>query len=170
MSGDVCAICEGGGGWWQLEPDADTWRLVECEHCDRTGIEPDPGVNRRGAPVNDIIPTAEAAASLAARMKLYRTKLGAVDPFTLLELLDPTVLPLLEAIAAGRVFEVRPERCADCGGEGGGYIDTMFAGEHAEKWKDCPRCDGSGYEPAPPGRKQRTAYDAMIEAAAEGGA
>lgn len=19
-----CAICEGGGGWWQLEPDADT--------------------------------------------------------------------------------------------------------------------------------------------------
>jgi hypothetical protein len=71
-------------------------------------------------------------------MKLYRTKLGAVDPFTLLELLDPTVLPLLEAIAAGRVFEVRPER--------------------------------SGYEPAPPGRKQRTAYDAMIEAAAEGGA
>ena len=41
---DVCAICEGGGGWWQLEPDADTWRLVECEHCDRTGIEPDPGV------------------------------------------------------------------------------------------------------------------------------
>ena len=43
MSGDECTICEGGGGWWQLEPDADTWRLVECEHCDRTGIEPDPG-------------------------------------------------------------------------------------------------------------------------------
>ena len=114
--------------------------------------------------MSDIIPTAEAAASLAARMKLYRTKLGAVDPFTLLELLDPTVLPLLEAIAAGRVFEVRPERCAMCLGYGGRTIDI---GTPAEA---CPRCDGSGFEPAPPGRKQRTAYDAMIEAAAEGGA
>ena len=37
-----CTICEGGGGWWQLEPDADPWRLVECEHCDHTGVEPDP--------------------------------------------------------------------------------------------------------------------------------
>ena len=116
--------------------------------------------------MSDIIPTAEAAASLAARMKLYRTKLGAVDPFTLLELLDPTVLPLLEAIAAGRVFEVRPERCAMCLGYGGRTIDI---GTPAEYWNDCGRCDGSGYEPAPPGRKQRTAYDAMIEDAAEAG-
>jgi hypothetical protein len=77
------------------------------------------------------------------------------------------VLPLLEAIAAGRVFEVRPERCAMCLGNGGRTIDI---GTPAEYWNDCARCDGSGYEPAPPGRKQRTAYDAMIEAAAEGGA
>ncbi len=115
--------------------------------------------------MSDIIPTAEAAASLAARMKLYRTKLGAVDPFTLLELLDPTVLPLLEAIAAGRVFEVRSERCAMCGGRGhSSFCDGDFTITH-----DCARCDGSGYEPAPPGRKQRTAYDALIEAAAEAG-
>jgi hypothetical protein len=33
-----------------------------------------------------------------------------------------------------------------------------------------PALRGSGFEPAPPGRKQRTAYDAMIEDAAEGGA
>ena len=43
MSGDECTICEGGGGWWQLEPDADTWRLVDCTRCDGTGVEPDPG-------------------------------------------------------------------------------------------------------------------------------
>jgi hypothetical protein len=39
-----CTICEGGGGWWQFEPSPPQWLLVECEHCDRTGIEPDPGV------------------------------------------------------------------------------------------------------------------------------
>ena len=115
--------------------------------------------------MSDIIPTAEAAASLAARMKLYRTKLGAVDPFTLLELLDPTVLPLLEAIAAGRVFEVRSERCTRCGGEG----HVSFCDAEITITEACPRCDGSGFEPAPPGRKQRTAYDALIEAAAEAG-
>ena len=109
--------------------------------------------------MNDIIPTPETAALAAAVLRRV-DGLGATRG---------VVLPLLEAIAAGRVFEVRPERCADCGGEGGGYIDTMFAGEHAEKWTDCARCDGSGYEPAPPGRKQRTAYDALIEAAAEAG-
>ena len=117
---------------------------------------------------DDIIPTAEEAASAAHRLDRYMA-VKADTPLYMRRAID-TVLPLLEAIAAGRVFEVRPERCADCGGEGGGYIDTMFAGEHAEEWTDCARCDGSGYEPAPPGRKQRTAYDAMIEDAAEGGA
>ena len=117
--------------------------------------------------MSDIIPTPEAAASAAALLRNFPPTSGkGID--ALAAAID-TVLPLLEAIAAGRVFEVRPERCADCGGEGGGYIDTMFAGEHAEKWKACPRCDGSGFEPAPPGRKQRTAYDALIEAAAEAG-
>ena len=72
-----------------------------------------------------------------------------------------TVSPLLEAIAEGRVFEVRPERCAMCGGRGhSSFCDGDFTITH-----DCPRCDGSGYEPAPPGRKQRTAYDAMIDGA-----
>ena len=119
--------------------------------------------------MNDIIPTPEAAASAAVRLReCWADAALSVKAATYSDLYG-AVLPLLEAIAAGRVFEVRPERCADCGGEGGGYIDTMFAGEHAEKWTDCARCDGSGYEPAPPGRKQRTAYDAMIEAAAEAG-
>ena len=106
---------------------------------------------------DDIIPTPETAALAAAVLRRV-DGLGATRG---------VVLPLLEAIAAGRVFEVRPERCAMCLGYGGRTIDI---GTPAEYWKDCPRCDGSGYEPAPPGRKQRTAYDAMIEAAAEGGA
>jgi hypothetical protein len=107
--------------------------------------------------VNDIIPTPETAALAAAVLRRV-DGLGATRG---------VVLPLLEAIAAGRVFEVRPERCAMCLGNGGRTIDI---GTPAEYWNDCPRCDGSGYEPAPPGRKQRTAYDAMIEDAAEGGA
>ncbi len=107
--------------------------------------------------MNDIIPTPETAALAAAVLRRV-DGLGATRG---------VVLPLLEAIAAGRVFEVRPERCAMCLGNGGRTIDI---GTPAEYWNDCPRCDGSGYEPAPPGRKQRTAYDAMIEAAAEGGA
>lgn len=106
---------------------------------------------------DDIIPTPETAALAAAVLRRV-DGLGATRG---------VVLPLLEAIAAGRVFEVRPERCAMCLGYGGRTIDI---GTPAEYWNDCGRCDGSGFEPAPPGRKQRTAYDALIEAAAEGGA
>ena len=106
---------------------------------------------------DDIIPTPETAALAAAVLRRV-DGLGATRG---------VVLPLLEAIAAGRVFEVRPERCAMCLGYGGRTIDI---GTPAEYWNDCGRCDGSGFEPAPPGRKQRTAYDAMIEDAAEGGA
>jgi hypothetical protein len=79
------------------------------------------------------------------------------------------VLPLLEAIAAGRVFEVRPERCSYCSGRRG-WWNRYSNDAGCERWEVCHRCDGSGFEPAPPGRKQRTAYDAMIEDAAEGGA
>ena len=106
--------------------------------------------------MSDVIPTPETAALAAAVLRRV-DGLGATRG---------VVLPLLEAIAAGRVFEVRPERCAMCLGNGGRTIDI---GTPAEYWNDCPRCDGSGYEPAPPGRKQRTAYDALIEAAAEAG-
>ena len=118
--------------------------------------------------MNDIIPTAEAAASAAvalAEIVRAHERLAYVVPRTRTAI--GIVLPLLEAIAAGRVFEVRRERCAECLGYGGRTIDI---GTPAEYWNDCGRCGGSGYEPAPPGRKQRTAYDAMIEAAAEGGA
>ena len=43
---DECAICEGGGGWWQLEPSRTAVVYVHCEHCDGTGIEPGPAVQR----------------------------------------------------------------------------------------------------------------------------
>ena len=114
--------------------------------------------------MSDIIPTAEDAASALNELQ-YENYV--VNPRLTLAIVGPIARPLLEAIAAGRVFEVRPERCAMCLGYGGRTIDI---GTPAEYWNDCGRCDGSGYEPAPPGRKQRTAYDAMIEAAAEGGA
>ena len=114
--------------------------------------------------MSDIIPTAEEAASALNEL---RYKNYVINPRVTLAIVGPIVRPLLDAIAAGRVFEVRPERCAMCLGYGGRTIDI---GTPAEYWNDCGRCDGSGYEPAPPGRKQRTAYDAMIEDAAEGGA
>ena len=117
---------------------------------------------------DDIIPTAEEAASAAHRLDRYMA-VKADTPLYMRRAIG-TVLPLLEAIAAGRVFEVRPERCAMCSGHGGDYFISAEHGNVDSEWEDCPRCDGSGYEPAPPGRKQRTAYDAMIEAAAEGGA
>ena len=121
--------------------------------------------------MSDIIPTPEEAARVHdvlgdyVRISFDQIPRQIRQPLT--DAMLNTVLPLLEAIAAGRVFEVRPERCAMCLGNGGRTIDI---GTPAEYWNDCPRCGGSGYEPAPPGRKQRTAYDAMIEAAAEGGA
>jgi hypothetical protein len=113
--------------------------------------------------VSDIIPTAEDAASALNELQ-YENYV--VNPRLTLAIVGPIARPLLEAIAAGRVFEVRPERCAMCLGYGGRTIDI---GTPAEYWNDCGRCDGSGFEPAPPGRKQRTAYDALIEAAAEAG-
>ena len=113
--------------------------------------------------MSDIIPTAEEAASAAHRLDRYLA-VKADTPLYMRRAID-TVLPLLEAIAAGRVFEVRSERCTRCGGEG----HVSFCDAEITITEACPRCDGSGFEPAPPGRKQRTAYDAMIEAAAEAG-
>ena len=37
-----CTVCEGGGGWWQLEPSRTAVVYVHCAHCDGTGVEPDP--------------------------------------------------------------------------------------------------------------------------------
>jgi len=109
--------------------------------------------------VSDVIPTAETAALAAAVLRRV-DGLGATRG---------VVLPLLEAIAAGRVFEVRPERCSYCSGRRGWWNRYSNDAGCYERWEVCHRCDGSGFEPAPPGRKQRTAYDALIEAAAEAG-
>jgi hypothetical protein len=122
--------------------------------------------------VSDIIPTAEAAASaavaLAEIVRAMNEREAYVVPRTRTAI--GIVLPLLEAIAAGRVFEVRPERCSYCSGRRGWWNRYSNDAGCYERWEVCHRCDGSGFEPAPPGRKQRTAYDAMIEDAAEGGA
>ena len=118
--------------------------------------------------MSDIIPTAEAAASaavaLAEIVRAMNEREAYVVPRTRTAI--GIVLPLLEAIAAGRVFEGRSERGTRCGGEG----HVSFCDAEITITEACPRCDGSGFEPVPPGRKQRTAYDAMIEDAAEGGA
>ena len=118
--------------------------------------------------MSNIIPTPEdAAAAHRTLRRLTDPPEGAFLGATLAQhTAASTVLPLLEAIADGRVFEVRSERCTRCGGEG----HVSFCDAEITITEACPRCGGSGYEPAPPGRKQRTAYDAMIEAAAEGGA
>ena len=81
--------------------------------------------------MSDIIPTPEAAARAAGSLRSQRA-LFSLAPSANWRSCTDALLPAT--------------------------IDTMFAGEHAEKWTDCARCDGSGYEPAPPGRKQRTAY------------
>ena len=113
--------------------------------------------------MSDVIPTAEDAASALNELQ-YENYV--VNPRLTLAIVGPIARPLLEAIAEGRVFEVRRELCTECDGVGGfEWID-----DHDTGTDTCPRCDGSGCEPVPPGRKQRTAYDAMIEAAAEGGA
>lgn len=85
--------------------------------------------------MSDIIPTPETAALAAAVLRRV-DGLGATRG---------VVLPLLEAIAAGRVFEVRPERCADCEGKGGWYV-----GPSPDDIQDCPRCGASGREPGVP--------------------
>ena len=99
---------------------------------------------------DDIIPTPETAALAAAVLRRV-DGLGATRG---------VVLPLLEAIAAGRVFEVRPERCSYCSGRRGWWNRYSNDAGCYERWEVCHRCDGSGYEPAPPGRKQRTATHA----------
>lgn len=93
--------------------------------------------------MSDIIPTAEEAASALNEL---RYKNYVINPRVTLAIVGPIVRPLLDAIAAGRVFEVRPERCAECDGVGGfEWID-----DHDTGTDTCPRCKGSGCEPAPP--------------------
>ena len=85
--------------------------------------------------MNDIIPTPETAALAAAVLRRV-DGLGATRG---------VVLPLLEAIAAGRVFEVRPEPCTECSGHGGFDLFDPLAG--TDHYEDCPRCEGSGRLP-----------------------
>ena len=84
---------------------------------------------------DDIIPTPETAALAAAVLRRV-DGLGATRG---------VVLPLLEAIAAGRVFEVRPEPCTECSGHGGFDLFDPLAG--TDHYEDCPRCEGSGRLP-----------------------
>ncbi len=95
-----------------------------------------------------VIPTAEEAARAAGSLRSQRALFSLAPSANwrsctdaLLPATIEVVLPLLDAIADGRVFEVRPERCTNCDGHGGEYID------HGDGWEDCARCDGSGYEP-----------------------
>ena len=123
--------------------------------------------------MSDVIPTAEEAASAADVLSDYvRISFDQIprqirQPLT--DAIIGTVSPLLEAIAEGRVFEVRRELCTECDGDGFFEQGDDRTGETESEF--CKPCKGTGLEPDPPGRPPaRTAYDAMIEAAAEGGA
>jgi DnaJ-class molecular chaperone len=37
-----CTICEGGGGWWVTVPPQRAVGRIRCEHCEGTGVEPEP--------------------------------------------------------------------------------------------------------------------------------
>ena len=72
--------------------------------------------------MSDVIPTAEEAASAADVLSDYvRISFDQIprqirQPLT--DAIIGTVSPLLEAIAEGRVFEVRRELCTECDGCG----------------------------------------------------
>lgn len=102
--------------------------------------------------MNDIIPTPEAAARAAGSLRSQRALFSLAPSANwrsctdaLLPATIEVVLPLLDAIAAGRVFEVRPKRCTDCEGKGGWYV-----GPSPDDIQDCPRCGASGREPGVP--------------------
>ena len=92
--------------------------------------------------MSDIIPTAEDAASALNELQ-YENYV--VNPRLTLAIVGPIARPLLEAIAAGRVFEVRPEPCTECSGHGGFDLFDPLAG--TDHYEDCPRCEGSGRLP-----------------------
>ena len=93
--------------------------------------------------MSSIIPTPEEAAAAVSKLRCNLRPIERDQPNVASAV--HTMLPLLEAIAAGRVFEVRPERCAMCGGFGGGYIDAFDEhGNVGSEWEDCPLCGGIG--------------------------
>lgn len=92
--------------------------------------------------MSDIILTAEEAAAAHRTLSFYCK--ANPEAKTVSSALN-TVLPLLEAIAAGRAFEVRPERCTECSGHGGFDLFDPLAG--TDYYEDCPRCEGSGRLP-----------------------
>ena len=99
--------------------------------------------------MNDGIPTPEEATSAADVLSDYvRISFDQIPRQIRQPIADAmidTVLPLLEAIAAGRVFEVRRELCANCNGVGG-YI-VFDEDIRDQDWVECHRCNGSGFEP-----------------------
>ncbi len=107
---------------------------------------------------DDIIPTPETAALAAAVLRRV-DGLGATRG---------VVLPFLAAAASGLIGMAWRPFCDVCDGDGFFEQGDDRTGETESEF--CKPCKGTGLEPVPPGRKQRTAYDAMIEDAAEGGA
>ena len=99
--------------------------------------------------MSDVIPTPEEAARVHdvlgdyVRISFDQIPRQIRQPLT--DAMLNTVLPLLEAIAAGRVFEVRPEPCTECSGHGGFDLFDPLAG--TDHYEDCPRCEGSGRLP-----------------------
>ena len=42
MSDDECTTCDGDGGWWVTVPPQRAVGRIRCEHCEGTGVEPEP--------------------------------------------------------------------------------------------------------------------------------
>ena len=41
-----CTTCDGDGGWWVTVPPQRAVGRIRCEHCEGTGVEPGPAVQR----------------------------------------------------------------------------------------------------------------------------
>jgi hypothetical protein len=115
------------------------------------------------------IPTPEQAASAHNRLqRAHPTHPDQLTPGELAAALD-IALPFLAAAASGLIGMAWRPFCDVCDGDGFFEQGDDRTGETESEF--CKPCKGTGLEPDPPGRPPaRTAYDAMIEAAAEGGA